>query len=127
VKFNHTSGVLCTVGGALVIAGLPYLTHTFTMSPPLHVHVPTFQVQGQGHLRTLDFDLILIYFFADFGRLYNFLGWTLDFGLNLYLLVFILFSFAYTCIPYCNCKIICGQFFCSQVKVFQTAQIKQFS
>jgi hypothetical protein len=37
------------------IAGLPYLAHIFTMSPPLHVLVPTFQVQGQGHLRTLDF------------------------------------------------------------------------
>jgi hypothetical protein len=37
------------------IAGLAYLAHTFTMSPPLHVHVPTFQVQGQGHWQTLDF------------------------------------------------------------------------
>jgi hypothetical protein len=26
------------------IAGLPYLVHTFTMSPPLHVHVPSFQI-----------------------------------------------------------------------------------
>jgi hypothetical protein len=37
------------------IAGLPYLAHTFTISPPLHAHVPTVQGQDQGHLRTLDF------------------------------------------------------------------------
>jgi hypothetical protein len=33
------------------IADLPYLAHTFAMSPPLHAHAPTFQ--GQGHLQTL--------------------------------------------------------------------------
>jgi hypothetical protein len=38
---------------SVFIADLPYLAHTFNMSPPLHVHVPTFQVQGQCHLRTL--------------------------------------------------------------------------
>jgi hypothetical protein len=37
-----------------------YLHHV----APLHVHVPTFKVQGQGHLRTSDFGKQK---FADFG------------------------------------------------------------
>jgi hypothetical protein len=56
VRPDHKVNVFLTAPNqTVVIAGLPYLAHTFTMSPQLHVHVPTFQVQGQGHLRTLDF------------------------------------------------------------------------
>jgi hypothetical protein len=38
---------------SVFIADLPYLAHTFTMSPPLHAHMPTVQGQDQGYLRTL--------------------------------------------------------------------------
>jgi hypothetical protein len=33
------------------ITGLPYLAHTITTSPSLHVYVPTFQVQSKGYCR----------------------------------------------------------------------------
>jgi hypothetical protein len=56
VRPDHKVTVFQTAQNQTVFtAGLPYLAHTFTMTPPLHVHVPTFQVQGQGDLRTLDF------------------------------------------------------------------------
>jgi hypothetical protein len=41
------------------------------MSPPLHVHVPTFQVQGQGHFwRVLDFGLSLRLMFGFHSNLH---------------------------------------------------------
>jgi hypothetical protein len=38
------------------------LAHTFTMSPPLHVHIPIFQ--GQGHMQRFIFYFIFFYRFV---------------------------------------------------------------